>query len=376
MQDLAEFYRGKRVFVTGHTGFKGSWLALWLAEMGADVHGYSLAPPTTPSLFEEGGIRSRLASHRIADVRDVETLTAAVRDARPDLVFHLAAQALVRESYRSPRETYETNVMGTVNLLEAVRAAMSVRVCVVVTSDKCYENREWVHPYRESDRMGGADPYSNSKGCAELVVAAYRRSFFPPERIDRHRLSLSTARAGNVIGGGDWATDRIVPDCIRALGEGRPIPVRNPRAVRPWQHVLEPLSGYLLLAARQWRDPAALSDAWNFGPTPFGNWTVRGVVEKVLDAWGSGSWEDLSAGTGPDGGSTGTLHEAHVLKLDITKSATLLGWHPAYDVPESVAQTVEWYRLRARDKDRFDASARCVEQIHRYPAPRTDFAAP
>src|SRR5689334_23649646 len=254
MEPLRDFYNRKRILLTGHTGFKGSWLALILAELGAEVHGYALAPDTTPNLFTEATVASRLASHHVADIRDLDALSKVARDVQPEIVFHLAAQPIVLRSYREPRETYEINVMGTVNLLEAVRSAHSVRVCQVVTSDKCYENREWVYPYREVDPMGGADPYSNSKGCAELVVAAYRKSFFPPT--SHGGASLSSARAGNVIGGGDWAEARIIPDCIRALERNEPIPVREPDAVRPWQHVLEPLAGYLQLAAAQWEDSA------------------------------------------------------------------------------------------------------------------------
>ncbi|MGI9179348.1 MAG: CDP-glucose 4,6-dehydratase [Longimicrobiaceae bacterium] len=346
-------FQGRRVFLTGHTGFKGSWLALWLAELGAEVHGYALAPPTQPSLFAEAGIESRLASHRIADVRDAPALARALREIQPELVFHLAAQPLVRYSYAEPRETYEANVMGTVNLLEAVRGVDTVRVCQVVTTDKCYENREWVYAYRENDALGGYDPYSSSKACAELVVSAYRRSFFPPE----HRVSLASARAGNVIGGGDWALDRIIPDCIRALEAERSIPVRNPQAVRPWQHVLEPLSGYLLLAARQWEEPARFADAWNFGPTAAGHLTVRELLELLLAEWGEGEWET------PDT-ERAAPHEAGFLKLDITKANSLLGWYPVYDAAEAVRASVEWYR------ERYDSGAAvaemCVRQIEAY----------
>ncbi len=338
-------YRGSRVLLTGHTGFKGSWLALWLAELGAEVHGYALAPPTDPSLFEAAGVRDVLASHRIADVRDHAALQQCMQQVRPDMVFHLAAQPLVRLSYSEPRETYETNVMGTVNLLEAVRQCDSVRVCQVITSDKCYENHEWVYAYRENDPMGGYDPYSNSKGCAELVVSAYRQSFFNPQDVQRHGVSLATARAGNVIGGGDWAEDRIIPDCMRALSRGETIRVRNPHAIRPWQHVLEPLSGYLWLAARQWLRPGTFEGAWNFGPTGAGNIDVRRIVEQVVAAWGEGGW------TAPESDSD-ALHEANFLKLDITKASSLLGWGPVCTVPEAVSDTVAWYR--AYDKESVD----------------------
>ncbi len=295
MSALADFYRGKRVFVTGHTGFKGAWMSLWLAYLGAEVSGYALTPPTKPSLFDEANVKSVLASHTISDVRNLESLTDAIRQAKPHIVFHMAAQPLVRRSYREPRETFETNVMGTINVLEAIRVAGGARVCQVVTSDKCYENINRPYPYREEDAMGGADPYSCSKGCAELVVSAYRRSFFPVEDIASHGLShglsLSSARAGNVIGGGDWAEDRIIPDCIRALSRNEPIIVRNPGAVRPWQHVLEPLSGYLLLAIKQWESPASMAEGFNFGPAMAGKLTVREIVEHVLEVWGGGRWE-------------------------------------------------------------------------------------
>jgi CDP-glucose 4,6-dehydratase len=350
-------FQDRRVFLTGHTGFKGSWLALWLAELGAEVHGYALAPPTRPNLFEQAEVEPRLAAHHLADVRDLEALRRAVREAEPEIVFHLAAQSLVRESYREPRETYEVNVMGTVNLLEAVRGVDSVRVCQVVTSDKCYENHEWAYAYRENDALGGYDPYSSSKGCTELVVSAYRRSFFAAGQ-GAPRLSLASARAGNVIGGGDRAADRIIPDCIRALEAGRPIAVRNPHAVRPWQHVLEPLGGYLLLAARQFQAPERFSDAWNFGPSAAGNLTVRQIVELVLAEWGRGEWESgLST-------EQAVPHEANFLKLDITRANNLLGWYPVHSVAEAVRATVEWYR-ELHDSAR-DAGELCLRQIDDY----------
>lgn len=350
-------YKGKRVLLTGHTGFKGSWLALWLAEMGAEVHGYALEPATEPSLFAVAGVQDVLASHRIADVRDHEALQACVQAVRPDFVFHLAAQPLVRFSYREPRETYETNVMGTVNLLEAVRQCDSIRVCQVITSDKCYENREWVYAYRENDPMGGYDPYSNSKGCAELVVSAYRQSFFNPEVMRQHGVSLATVRAGNVIGGGDWAEDRIIPDCVRALSKGETIQLRNPCAIRPWQHVLEPLSGYLWLAARQWQEPGHFEGAWNFGPAGAGNIDVRHVVEQVVGAWGGGHWE------APEQGCN-ALHEATFLQLDTTKAGNLLGWFPICNISESIADTIAWYQ--AYYTTSFDARPFTIQQIADY----------
>lgn len=358
---FGDCFRGRSVFLTGHTGFKGAWLSLWLSELGARVHGYSLAPPTNPSLFDEAGVAERLASHSVADVRDGAALAGALFAAKPDFVFHMAAQSLVRRSYREPAETYATNVMGTVNLLEAVRAAGGVRVCQVITSDKCYHNREWVWPYREDDPMGGADPYSSSKGCAELVAAAFRHSFFPPDRIGSHGVSLATARAGNVIGGGDWAEDRIVPDCIRALSTGHAVAVRSPHAIRPWQHVLEPLSGYLSLAARQWAEPEFAAQAWNFGPAAAGHVPVQVLVESVVRAWGRGSWTDASGGASAD-----RLHEARFLKLDITKAMSLLDWRPVYSVDEAVAATVAWYRAHAEGRRGAALRSLCLADIQAY----------
>jgi len=363
MSEIRDHFAGKRVFVTGHTGFKGSWLSLWLAQMGAQVHGYARTPPTRPSLFDEAGIAGLLASHTLGDVRDAASLATAVRNAKPEIVVHLAAQPLVRRSYAEPRETFETNVMGTVNLLEAVRQADTVRVCLVVTTDKCYENREWVFPYRENDPMGGFDPYSASKGCMELAVSAWRRSFFFPEEIAKHGVSLSSARAGNVIGGGDWAEDRIIPDCIRYLEKGESILVRNPAAIRPWQHVLEPLSGYLLLAACQLQRPAVFADAFNFGPLASGNATVREIAERVIAGWGAGRWHTLAEETAKP---RDPLHEANYLKLDATKAISLLGWMPQYDVAAAVQKTAQWYRRRHDAGPQFAAAALCAQQISDY----------
>jgi CDP-glucose 4,6-dehydratase len=352
-------FHGRSVFLTGHTGFKGSWLALWLHKLGAKVHGYSLAP-AKPSLFEEANVAETLASHTIADVRDFAAVHAAVKRARPEMVLHLAAQPLVKASYREPRETFETNLMGTVNVLEAVRQTGGVHVCQIVTSDKCYENREWVYAYRENDPMGGHDPYSASKGCAELAVAAYRRSFFALEKLADHGVSLASARAGNVIGGGDWAEDRIIPDCIRALHKGESIVVRHPRAVRPWQHVLEPLSGYLTLAARQLQEGAEFADAFNFGPTAAANVTVKEIVQRVITGWGGGEWH-----TPEIRGAQAAHHEAGFLKLDMTKTSNLIRWKPAYSVETAVAETVRWYKERAAHKD-FFARELCFAQIAAY----------
>lgn len=350
-------FHGRRVLLTGHTGFKGGWLALWLAELGAEVHGYALAPATDPSLFDAASVRGVLASHHIADVRDHMALQQCIQQVQPEIVFHLAAQPLVRLSYREPRETYETNVMGTVNVLEAVRRCDSVRVCQVITSDKCYENHEWVYAYRENDPMGGFDPYSNSKGCTELVVSAYRQSFFHPDRINEHGVSLASSRAGNVIGGGDWAEDRIIPDCVRALSTGETIQVRNPHAIRPWQHVLEPLSGYLWLAARQWQQPGRFEAGWNFGPTGAGNVDVRRIVELAVEAWGDGNWQAPEA-------PHDHLHEANFLKLDITKASSLLAWEPVCVVSQAVEDTMAWYK--AFHDATADMSAFTLRQIHEY----------
>jgi len=328
-------YHGSRVFVTGHTGFKGAWLCEWLLDLGAEVTGFSLAPPTQPSLFEQLGLEQRL-KHTHGDIREAQTLARAVAGAQPDFIFHLAAQPLVRESYRTPVETYQTNVLGTIHLLEAARNLKKPCAVVCVTTDKCYENREWVHGYREEDPLGGYDPYSSSKAAAEIAIAAWRRSFFQD-----HPVKVASARAGNVIGGGDWAADRIMPDCIRALQGRQAIPVRNKHATRPWQHVLEPLSGYLWLAALMakpaWgRVPVErLHGAFNFGPGHDANRSVGDLVEEVLKHW-PGRWEDRS--------DSKAVHEASLLQLTTDKANALLGWAPVWDFAEAVRQTVAWYR--------------------------------
>jgi CDP-glucose 4,6-dehydratase len=328
---LAETYADRRVFVTGHTGFKGAWLAEWLVTLGAEVTGYALKPPTEPSLFAALDLGARL-KHVVADVRDRDRLVAEVQAVQPSVIFHLAAQPLVLRAYAQPHETFETNVMGTVNVLEAARACTSVRAVVIVTSDKCYQNHEGGLPFRETDAMGGHDPYSASKGCAELVTASYRDSFFTDGA------AVASARAGNVIGGGDWAADRIVPDSVRALAAGEPIVVRNPDAVRPWQHVLEPLAGYLWLGARMLREGRGYEGAWNFGPTDdAGDRPVRWVVERFLGEWGTGSWTTAGV-TGPK------LHEAHRLSLDSAKAREQLGWAPVWDAQTAVRHTASWYR--------------------------------
>jgi CDP-glucose 4,6-dehydratase len=328
---LAESYSSRSVFLTGHTGFKGAWLAEWLTSMGAEVTGFALDPPTQPSLFDALDIQDRLR-HVVADVRDSDRLVAEVQAAEPSVIFHLAARALVRRAYEEPRDTFETNVMGTVNVLEAARACPSVRAVVIVTSDKCYQNLETGRAFRETDAMGGRDPYAASKGCAELVTAAYRDSFFADGA------AVASVRAGNVIGGGDWAPDRIVPDSVRALAAGDPIVVRNPDAIRPWQHVLEPLSGYLTLGALLLADGRRYEGAWNFGPTNQGSdHPVRWVVERFVGEWGTGSW------TTPDMGK-GQPHEAKLLSLDSAKAREQLAWSPVWEAPTAVRRTASWYR--------------------------------
>jgi CDP-glucose 4,6-dehydratase len=337
---VAESLRGKRVFVTGHTGFKGSWLVMLLHRAGAHVTGYSLKPPTNPSLFEAAAVRELVESHHEADIRDTTTLTAAVKASQPDVVMHLAAQPLVRLSHRDPLETFSTNVVGTASVLDAVRGLNSACSVIAVTSDKCYEPHDDGRPHDESDPMGGRDPYSASKGAAELVAAAYRRSYFPPERLAEHGVQLATVRAGNVIGGGDWAEDRIVTDIVRHLVAGRPVPVRNPAAIRPWQHVLEPLSGYLALAEAMLAEPGPhWCMGWNFGPAAGDDITVRDLTEIFIDAWGAGSWEDRHDPRAPI--------ETHVLRLAIEKALAALPWRPRLSGRDAIHRTAAWFRTFA-----------------------------
>ena len=322
---FAEAFRNKTVWLSGHTGFKGAWLAQWLLELGADVHGFALEPATEPALFDQLGLAKRL-HHQIADIRDPAAVQKSIGKVQPDFVFHLAAQPLVRLSYEQPLETYATNVMGTAHVLEALRGLKKPCAAVLVTTDKCYENREWLHGYREDDPLGGYDPYSSSKAAAEIAIAAWRRSFFK-----KHPVKIASARAGNVIGGGDWSQDRIVPDCIRALQKKRPIAVRNPNATRPWQHVLEPLSGYLWLAARLTSPQSSvlspLTSAFNFGPAHDANRTVRELVAEVLKHW-PGRWEDRS--------DPKAVHEASLLQLSTDKAHALLGWTPVWSFSQAV----------------------------------------
>lgn len=348
------FWAGKKVFLTGHTGFKGSWLSWWLSLQGAEVTGYALEPPTSPSLFQLTKLEKRITSV-IGDLRDYDLLRRSLEAAQPEAVFHLAAQPIVRESYLTPRETYQTNVMGTVNLLEALRTYGKAKAAVMITSDKCYENREWLWGYRESDRLGGYDPYSNSKACAELVTAAYRSSFFNPLDYARHGLGLATARAGNVIGGGDFAVDRLVPDCVRALLKGEAVTVRNPRHTRPWQHVLEPLYGYLLLAEKLFCEAPAFSQAWNFGPEEGEVREVEAVVKLLCDRWGAPEAYRVESAAGG--------HEAGLLKLDSSKARARLGWKPRWNLETALDKIVEWSRAYQAGED---LSLLCRRQIEEY----------
>lgn len=344
-----DFWRGKRVFMTGHTGFKGSWLSLWLQSLGADLTGFALAPPSEPSLFDIGRVGDGMTS-LIGDIRNLDVVVKAMQAAQPEVVIHMAAQPLVRLSYSEPVQTYATNVMGTVHVLEAARLTPSVRCIVNVTTDKCYENREWVWGYREDEPMGGHDPYSNSKGCSELVTSSYRRSFFQQSGV-----TLSSARAGNVIGGGDWASDRLVPDILRAFERGDPVVIRNPDSTRPWQHVLEPLSGYLQLAEHQWREGAAFAGGWNFGPTDDDAKPVQWIVQRMAAAWGNNAGWRLDLNPHP--------HEAHYLKLDISKAGRQLGWHPRWRLEQALAHIIAWHRAW---RDQKDMQQVCLDQIRQY----------
>lgn len=349
-----DFWNGKRVFLTGHTGFKGSWLSLWLQSLGAQVTGYALNPPTTPSLFEVANVGSGMKS-LIGDIRDANAIEIAMVRSDPEIVIHMAAQPLVRYSYTNPIETYSTNVMGTVHLLEAVKKSNSVKAVVNITTDKCYENREWDWGYRENDPMGGYDPYSNSKGCAELVTSAYRSSFFNPNNHHQHGVCLASVRAGNVIGGGDWAQDRLIPDIISAFTENRPVIIRNPNAIRPWQHVLEPLRGYLSLAERLYQGELSFADGWNFGPNDDDARTVEWIVSRFANLWGGGASWQLDSNEQP--------HEATYLKLDISKAKNRLKWSPILDLNESLEMIVDWYHAYASDENMRD---KILKQINQY----------
>lgn len=349
-----DFWRGKRVFLTGHTGFKGGWMSLWLQSLGAELTGYALRPSTCPSLFEEARVADGMTSIE-GDVRDLDGFIQSMRAARPEIVIHMAAQPLVRYSYRNAVETYATNVMGTVHMLEAVRATPSVRAVVNITTDKCYENREWVWGYRESDPMGGYDPYSSSKGCAELVSAAYRSSFFNPESYEKHGVALATVRAGNVIGGGDWAQDRLIPDTLAAFERGKPVCIRNPHAIRPWQHVLEPLRGYLMLAEKLVDEGPAYAEGWNFGPADHDCRPVSWIVALLAKEWGEGAKWVVDELPQP--------HEANFLKLDSSKATARLGWRSIWDLRRALQSIVTWHQARLAGSD---LHALSLNQIYEY----------
>ena len=343
------FWQNKRVFLTGQTGFKGSWLSLWLSEMGAEVKGYALAPETTPSLFVEAQVAEKIESE-IGDIRHLEQLQASMRDFNPDILIHMADQPLVRLSYKHPIETYETNVMGTVKVLEAARHCPDLKSIVSVTTDKCYENKEWLWGYREDEAMGGHDPYSSSKGCAELVTSAYRRSFMQEQGI-----GLATARAGNVIGGGDWSEDRLIPDILRAFENNKPVIVRNPKSNRPWQHVLEPLSGYLVLAQALYQSPQDYAEGWNFGPLDEDAKPVDWILDRMVEKWqGNASWQ-LDENAHP--------HEAGFLKLDISKAKSRLQWQPAWHLDDTIEKIVQWYQAWMNQEDMQEL---CLKEINDY----------
>ena len=349
-----DFWRGKRVLLTGHTGFKGSWLSLWLQSLGAQLVGYALEPPPGPSLFQIAAI-GRGMNSVVGDIRDPVTLHDVFAEHRPEIVFHMAAQALVRHSYANPVDTYATNVMGTVHLLEAVRNTPGVKAVVNVTTDKCYENQEWIWPYRESDSIGGHDPYSNSKACSELVSSAYRSSYFSPDRYSEHGVALATARAGNVIGGGDWATDRLIPDILAAFEKGLPVQIRHPEAIRPWQHVLEPLRGYLMLAEKLVTSGCEFAEGWNFGPNQEDTQSVSWIVNRVAELWGAeASWqfENFSQ-----------VHEAHQLKLDISKAKQRLKWHPGMHLDHSLELVLDWQKKYISGDEMKNV---CLKQVQDY----------
>ncbi len=349
------FYKGKRVLVTGHTGFKGSWLCIWLHELGAEVIGVAKEPFTENDNFVLSGIGNKIKADIRADIRDGERMKQIFAEYQPEIVFHLAAQPLVRLSYNIPVETYETNVMGTINIMEAIRSTGSVKVGVMITTDKCYENNEQIWGYRENEAMGGYDPYSSSKGAAEIAISSWRRSFFnPADYGKKHHVSLASVRAGNVIGGGDWALDRIIPDCIKAIEAEEPIAIRNKKAVRPWQHVLEPLSGYMLLVTKMWEEPTKYCEGWNFGPRAESISTVWEVASKLIVNYGKGELKDMS--------DPNAVHEANILMLDISKAKFKLDWEPRMNIDQCIALVADWYK-RYKTEDVYDL---CVEEIEKY----------
>ncbi|MBU2530940.1 MAG: CDP-glucose 4,6-dehydratase [Elusimicrobia bacterium] len=348
------FWKGKKVFLTGHTGFKGSWLAIWLNAMGAKVTGYALKPPTKPSIFELCKV-DKITKTIIADIRDKRKLEKSILNFKPEIIIHMAAQPLVRESYKNPHETYETNIMGTVNLLEAARKCKTVKAIVNITTDKCYENKEHLRGYKEDEPMGGYDPYSSSKACSEIVSPAYRNSFFNPKEYKKHGIALATARAGNVIGGGDWADDRLIPDIIKAISKGKKVLIRNPKAIRPWQYVLEPLSGYLALAEKLYKKGNKYAGALNFGPKDGDAKPVEWIVKRMCAKWGNKASSAIDKGRHP--------HEAHYLKLNCLKAKTEIGWGPKWNLAKAIDKTIEW-TLAYKNKE--DLHKMCLKQIKEY----------
>ncbi len=349
------FYSGRKVLITGHTGFKGSWLCLLLHKLGADVYGYALTPPTEPSLYEIAGIDNLITS-TIGDIRDYEFLKKTISEIQPEIIIHLAAQSLVRESYKSPRETYEINVMGTVNLLDIARQVKSIKAILNVTSDKCYENKEWHWGYRENEPMGGYDPYSNSKACSELVTSSFRNSFFNPTEYNKQGVALASARAGNVIGGGDWADDRLIPDIFRAILQGEKVKIRNPFAIRPWQHVLEPLNGYLTLCKKLYTHGQAFAEAWNFGPDDSDVKNVESITKTICDLWNDGaSFENDTNSEHP--------HEANYLKLDCSKAKAELNWYPRWKLETTLQMIVDWNKAFQSNDDMRQVSISQIEKF-------------
>lgn len=358
-REVLKSYKDKKVLITGHTGFKGSWFSLWLAKAGASVYGYSLLPPANPALFDMLQLKN-VVQHQIADIRDFTQLSKTIFRIKPDIIFHMAAQSLVGQGYTEPLETVEVNTLGTANVMEAVRKAGVPTAIVVVTSDKCYQNKEWNFGYREADAMGGDDPYSASKGAAELMVHCWRNSFFHPSKINEHGVRLASVRAGNVIGGGDYAVDRIIPDCIRYLQAGESVVVRNPSHTRPWQHVLEPLSGYMALGAKLIKNPnsAEYCDAFNFGPNVSSNRNVKALVEEVIECWGEGSWHHIK--------NERAVHETTLLHVSSDKAYHKLGWLPKWEFKETISNTVEWYKRASSMDDPQMLTDLTLNQIQKY----------
>lgn len=353
MNQFSDTFRNRKILITGHTGFKGSWLCLLLHKLGANVYGYSLEPPTTPSLFEEARVGDLVTSY-IGDVRDLPYLSSVIAEVQPEFVFHMAAQPLVRDSYKIPVDTFSVNVMGTVNLLESCRNISSIRAIVNVTTDKCYENKEWHWGYRESEPMGGYDPYSNSKACSELVTSSYRNSFFNPALYDQHHVAVATARAGNVIGGGDWANDRLIPDFFRSITAGEMLKIRSPFAIRPWQHVLEPLTGYLTLAQNLFHQGVKFAEGWNFGPYDVDAKNVEWITRTICEYWGDGASFQIDNNPQP--------HEANYLKLDCSKAMTLLNWHPRWDIKTTLKSIVDWNKSYVNGEDMRAVTIRQIEE--------------